>query len=347
MAAEKREDFLQYELEPSTPQTTPISQQDLMFGIERRGDASFFTGGNFQSPNFVTGQRGWRITSDGDAEFREITASLNNTVTNYTAGQALSAFEAVFVADATETTVVTNGGSTSDDLLDETTDYRAQSFTVTSLSNTLKSVSFPMYRNSGPTGNMVIALRATSGGLPTGANLASTTLDVSTLNVGSATTKTFTFNYPVSNSTEYAIVFDPSGITFGVGSVAIQVGSSYTGGTRSTSTDGSSWTSAGSTDYNFSAILNDTETGKVYKTTALASDNRLNNYVGIVSSAVARDGTAKVVTTGLIRDMSGLTTGTIYYLSDTAGAIAASAGTVSKKIGKAVATTQLKLIEII
>lgn len=49
-------------------------------------------------------------------------------------------------------------------------------------------------------------------------------------------------------------------------------------------------------------------------------------------------------TQGVVTGLSGLTAGAIYYLSNTVGAISTTAGTVTKKIGRALSATTLLII---
>jgi len=83
--------------------------------------------------------------------------------------------------------------------------------------------------------------------------------------------------------------------------------------------------------------------GKVYKTDAGFDDERIHNFVGFAKEDGALDETHKVQVSGIVSGLSGLTTGSLYYLSDTAGAISDTAGTYEKIIGIAVSSTRLLL----
>ncbi len=80
---------------------------------------------------------------------------------------------------------------------------------------------------------------------------------------------------------------------------------------------------------------------KVYKTDASFDDERIHSFVGIAKEAGDADETKKVVVSGIITGLSGLTAGSRYYLSDTAGAIATTPGTYKKHVGIATLTTAL------
>lgn len=63
--------------------------------------------------------------------------------------------------------------------------------------------------------------------------------------------------------------------------------------------------------------------------------------LGIAQGSAVAGGAINILTSGLDKNQTGLTNGAIYYLSDTAGAIGNSAGTISVVIGQAYGTTNL------
>jgi hypothetical protein len=86
--------------------------------------------------------------------------------------------------------------------------------------------------------------------------------------------------------------------------------------------------------------------GKVYKTNASYNDERINNFIGFAKEAGNTNDIKKVQIAGIVEDFSGLTTGSYYYLSDTAGGINTNAGTYFKKIGIAISSTKLLIIKL-
>lgn len=66
-----------------------------------------------------------------------------------------------------------------------------------------------------------------------------------------------------------------------------------------------------------------------------------NTFIGFAPDAISQNKKGKVVVSGILGGFSGLTTGSLYYLSDTTGAIAASAGTVTRRVGTAISSTEL------
>ena len=87
----------------------------------------------------------------------------------------------------------------------------------------------------------------------------------------------------------------------------------------------------------------ETGDGKVYKVEATTSA-RANSYIGLANEAGIKDGAVNVEYGGINDNQSGMTVLETMYLSDTAGAIANSAGSTSKKLGKAITATDLLII---
>jgi hypothetical protein len=83
-------------------------------------------------------------------------------------------------------------------------------------------------------------------------------------------------------------------------------------------------------------------TGLIKSTAATSFSNNSNTFLGIVN-AVTTKGNAAPVTLMGIRTTTGLTEASNYYLTNVAGVIGTSAGTVSKRVGYTLSTTQLLL----
>lgn len=75
----------------------------------------------------------------------------------------------------------------------------------------------------------------------------------------------------------------------------------------------------------------------------LGGTDRYAKFIGFATSSASATQSVSIKTSGLVTSVTGLTTGGLYYLSNTKGAISTSAGTNSKKIGIAVSTTSLVL----
>jgi hypothetical protein len=71
--------------------------------------------------------------------------------------------------------------------------------------------------------------------------------------------------------------------------------------------------------------------------------NKYDTFIGFATETKTSGQTINVRTIGNVTGLSGLSAGILYYLSNTAGAIATSAGTNSKKVGFSLSTTELRL----
>jgi hypothetical protein len=124
---------------------------------------------------------------------------------------------------------------------------------------------------------------------------------------------------------------------------------SYSGGVSGISANaGSTWASPSTSvtgDFYFEVLEGNYVAGKVYKTVAAtdyyAGAGQTINFIGFAISTVLSGASIPIRITGNKSGLSGLTPGLTYYLSNTPGAIASSAGTVSKKVGIALSATDL------
>lgn len=148
-----------------------------------------------------------------------------------------------------------------------TTTYGGQTFTP-SVTGKLARVSINLFCSgcTGTTPNLTLSLRATSGGLPTGADLASTTVAGFSSGSSNDYIANFASPYTVSSGTQYAIVIhpttNPSPGTYALtrSGTAIAGSDVYSGGTRvAGATGGTVWsiplTGGVSTDAGFKIYL--------------------------------------------------------------------------------------------
>jgi hypothetical protein len=89
------------------------------------------------------------------------------------------------------------------------------------------------------------------------------------------------------------------------------------------------------------AVALDLSDDKIYKASASAWAYRIN-FIGFAISGGASGAGIPVNDTSVVAEKTGLTAGSMYYLSDTQGAIATTAGTIERKIGRATSTTRIK-----
>jgi hypothetical protein len=76
---------------------------------------------------------------------------------------------------------------------------------------------------------------------------------------------------------------------------------------------------------------------KIYKASASAWAYRLN-FIGFAIDSIASGDSGLVNIQPIVTEKTGLTSGSMYYLSDTQGAISTSAGTIARKIGRALSS---------
>lgn len=260
---------------------------------------------------------------------------------SFTADSAITAGNAVIITDGSNVARSSVSLSNSAGIVvvgASTAVWAAQAFTVPSETNLyVQSITVKLDQNTNggqPTATLTLSIRTTSAGQPTGADLASTT--VSHSNFGSNQSVAFTFATPVILT---------AGVTYSyVIRTSTASGNSYQWyGDFSSSNSGSTWSSAGTASSQNAAIAygKTTTAGRVMQSNATTSNIFANNFIGFATSTTAEAGTCPVVHTGIITGLSGLTVGSVYFLSNTAGAIATSAGSVSKKVGIAISTTAL------
>lgn len=250
------------------------------------------------------------------------------------AGEDIAAGDAVCIGDLTKGAILaydisTNNTETSDY---RGTNYKAQTFVATGYGITSVRIRFQI---DGTPANTTVNLYATSGGYPTGSPLG--TSDVVAVSTGE---HTFTFSTPAPTTPgqTYALRVSASSGSADC-HVSIATGDLYASG-KAVSWNGSSWVDETSGwDWYMEINEADTETGKIYKTDASFATARADGFIGFAVAAITDGNSGVVKVTGPVT-LSGLTAGKTYYLSNTAGAIATSAGTVSRMIGKALSATQ-------
>ncbi len=108
--------------------------------------------------------------------------------------------------------------------------------------------------------DLTLSVRSTSAGLPTGADLASTTIPGSTFASGASVAFTATFGSPaaLTTGTQYALILRPVSVPAGSGYFWIRSSpSTYANGSRVLSGDsGGTWSADATRDYNFKTYVN-------------------------------------------------------------------------------------------
>jgi hypothetical protein len=137
------------------------------------------------------------------------------------------------------------------------TSWFGQTFTA-GVTGTLVKADIDLFCSgcTGTTPNITVALRATSGNLPTGSDLATATIPGFSSGAGGFFTATFSTPPTLTAGTQYALVLRPvSNPSAGTYAYVVSTGSPYAGGRRVTSANsGSSWTGA-TTDIGFKTYM--------------------------------------------------------------------------------------------
>jgi len=267
---------------------------------------------------------------------------------SFVAGEDIVAGNAVIVAkgQTTTQTITQTVHNATSVIFNSPNFYGAQSFTT--LNHTSKIVSAEVWINyanspSSPTITMDLYL-SDANNKPTGSSLGSVSKDWGSILYDQANTFTFSSPITLDKLTKYVLVFKASAGDWN--NYAYLDGTThneYSGGILSTSADaGNSWSNQPTKDLYFKINLQSVSTaGNIYKADSSFSDEYATNFIGFASESVSATESCLVNIGGIDDNQTGLITGATYYLSDTPGAIATSAGSVSKKVGIAVSATEI------
>ena len=321
----------------------------LPSNIEATPDGSVLKSGVFRSPKFVHKKSGWQMDSDGNAEFLSLLVSGLSRINapliySFVAGEAIAEDDAVALADGSSYLLDSNTTGSNSNII-TTTGWTSQKFTTSASALTIASVVIGLV-NATSTGveNLRCSIRANSAGAPTGADLGSADVSASISNA-STTEVTFTFSTPitVSANTDYHIVIreSSSGADANTGVVRDNSGGV---GTNTSADSGSSWSASnGKLYFKVYEVVN--VAGKIYKTNATTNNYLCKNFIGFAREAIAVNEEGEITIAGAA-DVTGVSIGSQYYLSNTPGAIATTAGSTSRKVCIAIATDKVLITNI-
>lgn len=316
---------------------------------------------NSGTPRFSIGNStGSKMTWDGSALD---VVGVSQVSKYFTAGEALTAGDAVFVATGTEVELAgpvnADGGSAYS--ITTTTEWHAQTFTAkAAATGNIQATDVNVYLqiDSGTTGTVRISIRATSGGQPTGADLAFVDVSLPSVNVGVITSSyggTLSAPVTLTAGTVYAIVIRATSLGgAGVYYVHRRTGDSdYTGGTGYSSINsGSSWSGI-SKDVSAHVRMTFATAGRVYKTSTKtnerdggANDDLYGSFIGFVKTSASLAASTPVIISGEATGLTSITRGANYYLSDTFGGVASTPGTNTRKVGIGLTTTSVLITNI-
>ncbi len=267
----------------------------------------------------------------------------------YVAGEVLAIRDAVFLEDGIQA-LTWASQTTDDDTLTFGNDATgpgqlAQSFQV-AVSHTISRIIVKIGKAGSPIDNIDLTIEADDGGDPSGVPLASASIVGADLVVSPGQEETFDLdsNIDLVAATTYWIRLARSGADSGTNLYFWRYNTSggYADG-KFVRYDSGSWgdVGGGADDADFQVQLV-TVVGKIYKASAVGASTS-DGFLGFTVAAYSGAATAVIQIGDIQKTFSGLTVGSLYYLSDTYGAISTSAGSVTKKVGRALSATDLQI----
>jgi hypothetical protein len=220
-----------------------------------------------------------------------------------------------------------------------TSKYISQCFTTSRFATTIISCIVSAGTNgnfSGSTVTLSIFL-ADANDKPTGSALGTGTFTVANNSANSNKTVTFSSPISVTPNTKYCVWINGNVNSLGL---AYQNTNAYPLGKFFFSNDNISWTEITTSDLYFQINEGGFTSGTLTKASARITE--LSNVIGFAINTVSSGSTVSFTPSGFINiNKTGLTAASVYYLSDTDGAISSSAGTISKTVGYALSSTNL------
>jgi hypothetical protein len=307
-------------------------------------------------PSVAPGDSGNVLTSDGTdwVSSAPSSGSSESSQISFIAGEDLTAGDAVRIYNPSIITTLDSYSESNVNTYDYALAYGnkdaiGQTFKPSVCAN-ISTCKFYLKNNGATTGNAVAKIYAMTGtygtnGVPTGSALAtSNNYDVSGLTTSPALiTFTFATPYLLIKDTEYCLTIEWAG---NAGGNYIQPGQDSSspshGGNMFGHNTGGSYSAYSNYDAAF-YVYGVEAAGYVYKTKA--NDTNKLAFIGFASETKTATQAINIDIAGANISQTELTIGSTYYLSDTAGSISSSAGTNSVKIGKAIDTTKILIIQ--
>ena len=292
-------------------------------------------------------------TTDNQAVRKAFVAQ--GRIPSFTAGEKLSAGAACFVAASSSVyltrmkqTPLSQGNAYIGGVWTNDYGYEKKAIgIVPGVNCSISRIVIPLKKYGSPTDNFRVSIQANNAGAPSGTPLGSATVAGTALSTDFAN-KNFDFTaVDLTAGTQYWVVLERDGsadsencyiasfntsATLSLGGLSGKLHLKY----------GGSWEAG--VYYHEILLQVVTTAGMVYNASAHETSG-YNQAIGFSVAAATRGGTVDLNVIGM-QTLSGLTIGSEYYLSDTFGNISVSAGTNSKKVGKAYTTTQLLINNI-
>lgn len=274
------------------------------------------------------------LQNDGSGNLSWSTAANSYMQQSYTAGEAISAGEAVFMASTTwnVSSVSTRGGSADGKLGDVATDTMIAMQVSSAVNGTMSTFHWLGAKSGAPADNVVVKLESDSAGAPSGTVLSTGSIAGGTISL-SFTGYDFALSPTVNITagTKYWIVMSRSGandasnyyLWWGSGNSNC-VAAGYIMDTY----NGSAWTS-------YAGCIGDTVKFDSTPYTiygASAGNPNAMYWIGMAKTAISSGASGYIYIGGEVPGFTGLATSTGYYLANATGTIATSPGTNTRKI---------------
>lgn len=329
--------------------TTTLAKLDTstgdlyLFGGRIHATSTNFNGVSATWPS-VDGSNGQTLTTNGSGTYSWGTPTSDALTWTGTAGEVLTAREAVYavtreasggVISTTNTTNLAFG-------VDATSVSIGQDFYVR-VGHSETQIIASVIKEGAPGDSVQISIQADVSGSPSGTPLTTATVVGSTLSTNpTCGDVTFTLSPTIvlSGGTRYWMVLERTGSLNG-SNYYITCGStssSYADGNMKRYQSGAWVNFAGYDLRSTISNLSDMILG------SSASNAGTASAIGLTQSAYATGTSAVIQVAGAQSGLSGLTAGSRYYVANATGTISTSAGTVSSVIGRALSTTTLLVI---
>lgn len=277
-----------------------------------------------------------KLESDG----RISNSLLSTGILHIAAGEDLEKNDALYLT-STPDNITQSSGSVFTGTTSTSENSRGQTFT---LSEGYEIFGVTVYmknrRSSSQSGNVTTKIYETSGGLPTGSPIATKTtfleLIGSNFPTGSVS-HTFDNNPSIKAGVEYALTVECD--EYYITPIYSDTNVYADGNFLSYATG--SWVADETRDLKF--ILDIGVSPLLVKKASATSQRQCDSFIGFADETVLNTENCRIRNSG-IQTINNLKINTNYYLSDTAGEISETQGTVEKKIGKSVSDNDLLII---
>lgn len=281
-----------------------------------------------------------------------IISSIDWETRTYTAGESISGasgsipifYNASLITNTTtHLTINATGSSSTFGKDDASRNSIGQTFQEAGAMDNVNTIKVYLSKSGTPTDNVRVSIRATSGGLPTGGDLAYADVAGADLTT-SLVLKTLTLNTAVNLSagTKYAIVFTRSGSLDNSNyyNTQIQSSSIYANGNLVRAI-GTNWFSEAEDIYLVLQYVETYTADRVYISDANNTDRHF--FLGFATTTANAGQNITVKIGGVSNGFTGLTPNSTYYVQDTIGTIGTSPGSTSLPVGKALSTSEILL----